>query len=199
MPATPLMDPVISSLNTVICKESAVNTINSTSTDKQANYEKQIESILTSFYFNLERNYSKLKIQENITEFIKLLTNINENKKAEYCSYLILLLFHTRDIKNGKGERKVSRELFLCLYEYFPKTLEMLVSKIPEYGYWRDLSEILLDISVDLKKYGQLKEIILNTFIEQLRIDWDNYELYEYDKLAAIKEGKQFNRTFILI
>lgn len=195
MPATPLMDPVISSLNTTICKESALNTnANSLSIDKDMYNQNQIEEILTSFYFNLERNYSKSKMVENIQQFINILNNIDENKKAEYCSYLILLLFHTRDIKYGKGERKVSRELFLCLYEYFPKTLELLVSKIPDYGYWRDLSEILLDISVDLNKYTTLKEIILNTFIEQLRIDWDNYELWEYDRLAAIKEGKTFNR-----
>lgn len=196
MPVTPLMDPVISSLNKTVCKESDINApISQISIVNDINIDKHIEAILTLLNFNLERNYSKLKIQENIEEFIKLINNIQENKKAEYCSYLILLLFYTRDIKNGKGEKKVSRELFLCLYEYFPKTLELLVSKLPEYGYWRDLSEILLDISVDLKKYGQLKTIILNTFVEQLRIDWDNYELWEKDKSEAIKEGKQFNRV----
>jgi len=192
MPTTPLMDSVISSLNTTIGHESDFNTkINKLSTNKDTN----IEFLLTSLYLNLERNYSKIQIQENVDEFIKLINDLPDNKKAEYSSYLIILLFHTRDIQNGKGERKVSRELFLCLYQYFPKTLELLICKIPDYGYWRDLSEILLDINNDLQKYGDLKNIILNTFVEQLQIDWDNYELWESDKATALSQGKLFNRV----
>ena len=67
--------------------------------------------------------------------------------------------------------------------------------KLPDYGYWRDLSEIILDINTDLQKYGDLKTVILNTIVEQLRIDWDNYELWENDKLIAISQGKEFNRV----
>jgi hypothetical protein len=196
MPTTPLMDSVISSVNTTIGQESDFNTkINKLSSDKDGNKDNNIEFFLTSLYLNLERNYGKVQIQENVDEFIKLINDFPDNKKAEYCSYLIILLFHTRDIQNGKGERKVSRELFLCLYQYFPKTLELLVCKIPDYGYWRDLSEILLDINNDLPKYGELKNIILNTFVEQLQIDWDNYELWENDKASALSQGKPFNRV----
>lgn len=196
MPTTPLMDSVISSVNTTIGQESDFNTkINKLLSDKDGNKDNNIEFFLTSLYLNLERNYGKIKIQENVDEFIKLINDLPDNKKAEYCSYIIILLFHTRDIQNGKGERKVSRELFLCLYQYFPKTLEMLICKIPEFGYWRDLSEILLDINNDLPKYGELKTIILNTFVEQLQIDWDNYQLWENDKAMALSQGKQFNRV----
>ncbi len=210
MPTSPLMDSVISSLNTTIGQESDPNTKinseknnlinknNNTDNSQDDINSNRIEILLTQLFLNLERNYTKVKIQECVEEIIKLVNNLPDNKKSEFCSYLILLLFYTRDIQNGKGERKVSRDLFLCLYKYFPKTLELLVSKLPDYGYWRDLSEILLDINTDLQRYGDLKNAILNTFVEQLRIDWDNYELWEKDKSMAESQGKEFTRVLTL-
>lgn len=196
MPTTPLMDSVISSLNTKISQESDLNTdSNNEVSNKFIHSDNEIETFLTSLFLNLERNYSKVIIQERVDEFIKIVNNMPDNKKSEYCSYLIVLLFHTRDIQNGKGERKVSRDLFLCLYKYFPKTLELLVAKLPDYGYWRDLSELLLDINTDLQQYGDLKTAIINTLVEQLRIDTDNYELWEHDKSTALSQGKEFNRV----
>ena len=119
MPTTPLMDSVISSLNTKISQESDLNTdSNNEVSNKFIHSDNEIETFLTSLFLNLERNYSKVIIQERVDEFIKIVNNMPDNKKSEYCSYLIVLLFHTRDIQNGKGERKVSRDLFLCLYKY---------------------------------------------------------------------------------
>jgi hypothetical protein len=200
MPTTPLMGSALSSLDTMIAEESDLNiksniAVNNKDGNKDGNKDNNIEILLTQLFINLERNYAKVKIQECIQEFITLIDNLSDYKKSEYCSYLIILLFHTRDIQNGKGERKVARDLFLCLYNYFPRTLELLVSKLPDYGYWRDLSEIILDINTDLQKYGDLKTVILNTIVEQLKIDWDNYELWENDKLIAISQGKEFNRV----
>jgi hypothetical protein len=200
MPTTPLMDSVISSLNTVISKESDIITKNVQLIDNTINNNTitEIENNLTSLYLSLERDCAQIKIQEYVDQFIKIVKTMPDIAKSEYCTYIIMLVFNTRDINGGKGERKIARELFLCLYKYFPKTIEMLVPKFPEYGYWRDLCEMLLDINTDLKTFAELKTVILNTFIEQLQIDWDNYEQWENDRFAALSSGQEFSRVLSL-
>lgn len=48
-------------------------------------------------------------------------------------------LFHSRDVRGGKGERDSFRIALRDLASYTPETIEHLVKLIPEYGRWDDL------------------------------------------------------------
>ena len=56
---------------------------------------------------------------------------------------LFVTMFQTRDIRGGKGERLIFYHFFLKMYEEFPVHTIELVHLVPEYGYWKDLINIL--------------------------------------------------------
>ena len=203
MPTIPLMDSVLQMHETSnVSKESDNNNVipvllnlNNEIRNETSN---ETELILTSLYFSLIRDCSKEKIDDYVERFVKSIKNMPDNRKSEFCSYIIVLAFQTRDCRGGKGERKISRYLFLSLYNHFPKTIESLVDKLPDFGYWGDLSELLLDINYDLNKYENLKSIIIGTFVKQLLNDNENYKTWYLDKSNAISLGQDFNKKLVL-
>jgi hypothetical protein len=54
-----------------------------------------------------------------------------------------VLAFQTRDVRGGKGERKLFDILLADLYRHRPEKTLALVDLIPEYGSWRDMFRIL--------------------------------------------------------
>ena len=75
------------------------------------------------------------------------------------------LLFYTRDIKNGLGERRVFRFLFSSLCLSYPKIAKKVIPYVPEYGRYDDLLATLLtpveDVTIELIS-KQLKEDMEN-------------------------------------
>ena len=104
------------------------------------------ESTLTALYFSLVRGCDQSVIDNLFNIFTKSLTNLEEQDIAEYCRYLVILMFQTRDPRGGKGERAIFRYLLLKMYSLFPKTIELLIHYIPHFGCWRDLNDIALEI-----------------------------------------------------
>jgi hypothetical protein len=151
----------------------------------------QVEGALTALYFHLVRNCSLIQINEYVDFFIRALHGLSDAKVAEYCSYLVMLCFQTRDCRGGKGERKIFSKLFLTLHTHFPKTMESLVSKIPEYGYWKDLSDLMV-LLIDNDSKSELRVAIINTFVEQLRHDLENLDSWEADKNIV---GETFDKN----
>ena len=56
---------------------------------------------------------------------------------------LWIMAFQTRDIRGGKGERTIFYNLFMALHALDPTTAEHMLTLLPEYGYWKDLIELL--------------------------------------------------------
>jgi len=54
-----------------------------------------------------------------------------------------VLAFQTRDVRGGKGERKLFDIMLADLYRYRPEKTIALLDLIPEYGSWRDVFRIL--------------------------------------------------------
>jgi hypothetical protein len=52
---------------------------------------------------------------------------------------LFVMAFQTRDVRGGKGERRLFYEMMNTLAVYKPDIVAKLVPHIPEYGCWRDL------------------------------------------------------------
>lgn len=55
----------------------------------------------------------------------------------------VKILFYTRDIRGGLGERKIFRTLFLYLVASKPEVAQKVLRMIPQYGRWDDLLELL--------------------------------------------------------
>ena len=57
----------------------------------------------------------------------------------------IKILYNCRDIRNGKGHKKISRTLFAFIKKEYPKLYELMLEDIVELGSWKDLLHIAQD------------------------------------------------------
>jgi hypothetical protein len=73
---------------------------------------------------------------------------------------MFVMAFQTRDVRGGKGERRLFQNFVSALYERDPSTLKMMLKLIPEYGCWRDMWDIMKDVP-------ELETDILNIVKEQ--------------------------------
>jgi len=70
---------------------------------------------------------------------------------------LIVLTFQTRDVRGGKGERELFKQMMGILFKWMPHLTLSLLDLIPEYGCWDDLFHLtepkqiekVLEITVD--------------------------------------------------
>jgi hypothetical protein len=69
--------------------------------------------------------------EEMAALFIKALEGAEEDT--------IVLAFQTRDVRGGKGERKLFYQMVELLLKQRPHLMKGLLNLIPEYGCWRDL------------------------------------------------------------
>ena len=52
---------------------------------------------------------------------------------------LVVIAFHLRNVRGGKGERQLFRDMMGIFYEFNPMLVMFLLPLIPEYGYWKDV------------------------------------------------------------
>ena len=74
---------------------------------------------------------------------------------------MFVLAFQTRDIRGGKGERKLFYDFMKALYVHDKKMVQQVLKLIPEYGCWRDMWELLKYIP-EIKEY--ICDIVVKTF-----------------------------------
>ena len=77
----------------------------------------------------------------------------------------IRILFNSRDIRGGQGERSVFRFLLRYLANFEPKLVAKLVPFVPEYGRWDDLWELL---------GTEVKDSVVNFACAQLQKDLES-------------------------
>lgn len=158
---------------------------------------KDTEGALVAIYSGILRDTEEEKIAKLFARFMDTIKGQSDEKTAEYCRYLVALVFHTRDCRGGKGERRVFRRMLIHAYEQFPKTIESLVQYIPTYGYWNDLNKLLVDLGTDAK-YESLRNVIYTIMVEQISCDLDNLNMWELDKKSAEEQGVEFNKKLHL-
>lgn len=78
----------------------------------------------------------------------------------------VVLAFQTRDVRGGKGERKLFQQLFGVLNKKKPELAQALVTLIPEYGSWDDV--FTLGAAALAAGDWQLLKVILEFANEQL-------------------------------
>lgn len=79
----------------------------------------------------------------------------------------IKLLFYTRDVRGGLGERDAFRLILNFLGNFYPAVAAQLIPFIPEYGRYDDFLVLL---------YTPVKQDVINAIKDQLAIDIDNKE-----------------------
>jgi Domain of unknown function (DUF2828) len=107
------------------------------------------------------------------------LINLLQNAHAENIDDTIKLVFHLRDCRGGKGEKK---QFLNCIRWYarngFEKEVIDLLGWIPYYGYWKDLLH-LLDLG------GNIANAIYTLFANALRSDKMRYDQKQSISLCA--------------
>jgi hypothetical protein len=80
---------------------------------------------------------------------------------------LFVMAFQTRDIRGGKGEKKLFYQFMKTLYQFHPNTTCRMLKLVPEYGCWRDMWALW-------KAIPELKDDILDIVYDQFMEDLSN-------------------------
>ena len=65
-------------------------------------------------------------------------------QEAATINDLLLMTFHTRDAREGKGERDLAYWLLLALHERAPRRVEATLELLPAvYGSWKDINRLM--------------------------------------------------------
>lgn len=85
----------------------------------------------------------------------------------------IAFLFQLRDVRGGKGERRLFFDLFCKVVTVYPKTACDLVGLFPEYGRYKDLVDMWIHTNSRRghMHFDQLRKTLVGKYAEALRRD----------------------------
>jgi hypothetical protein len=111
--------------------------------------------------------------------------------EAGYVEDACVLMFYTRDIRGGRGERDLFKTLFCALVHHDNSLGLALQHLIPEYGSWKDVIELMGESDLPAFTIKNLTTM----FIDQLRADAATEEGHPISLAAkwAPREGKAFD------
>ena len=107
-------------------------------------------------------------LNRDFKDFEQIVEKIYKKNVQEQICDLFVMLFQTRDIRQGKGEKKLFYDFFKVLYKYDKITLCNMIKLIPHYGYWKDLWELIDDIDccpvLEKEVFTYIKEVYQSDF-----------------------------------
>lgn len=110
---------------------------------------------------SLVRGLDEASIQRGLNAILAMDT-------AEAFEDAFVLAFQTRNVRGGKGERQLSKDMFKHLLRVQPHlTMNEMLSLIPHFGCWRDLFMLASDGEVT----NEVKYVILEIAKNQLQED----------------------------
>ncbi len=102
---------------------------------------------------------SALLVRDQSTEIIKngmdkilnseAILSLDDNKKRELETDAYVMMFQTRNVRGGKGEREVGKYMYEYMYKHNKDLSLHLLELIPEYGYWQDVFDLYEKINTD--------------------------------------------------
>lgn len=144
----------------------------------------------------------------------QLILNVQEaiqpSNQLDTIQNLFIMSFQLRSIREsgGKGERDLSRWMWIVLYSLYPEYLISLLDLIPHYGYWKDLIKLIEDLNDKelLEQLGfngsnqPLLDAIYQQFQEQLISDKRTLESNQ-KQLSLLakwfpKEGRSHDKKY---
>jgi hypothetical protein len=93
---------------------------------------------LVDFSVRLVRGLSSTEIKDYVSKILAVGTNVSIMPLLDLC----VLAFQTRNIRGGKGERKLAYEILAAISEHHRSLVVELLKHLPEYGCWRDVFTI---------------------------------------------------------
>jgi hypothetical protein len=106
---------------------------------------------------------------------------ILKSKDTDEIADLVILMFMTRNARGGKGEKKLSYDIYLSLWKDYPKTAARLLPLFVHYGYWKDLFLLTSEAkeSKDFGSYEALRNAVVATAAAQLKTDMTTLAEYK--------------------
>ena len=124
-------------------------------------------------FADLNRDLPKEKLQA-------LVDKVLQSRNAEDWADLIVLMWQTRDVREGKGERSLFDEIFVMLHDKFPKLM------------WQTRDEqSMLDFLSHYGCYNDFKRIFL--VVDSRLIEMDESE--HYKQLCVMRDDKKFRKS----
>lgn len=125
---------------------------------------------LTGLFAELTRGCSRRRVEDGVRDVIRETPTTHRNWAYQM---LVSLAFQTRDSRDGKGEKDLSRWILVALYEFIPTVILKVVPLLPEYGYWKDLPLLVADIIDSGKKreLAPLLDVVYKSLVDALKQD----------------------------
>jgi hypothetical protein len=98
-----------------------------------------------------------------INEYV---TKVFAKNIPEMSRDMFVMAFQTRDVRGGKGEKKLFQHFFKSLWGTAPDVAREMLKLVPEYGCWRDMWELAAGIP---ELEGTILEITNERFLEDMR------------------------------
>jgi hypothetical protein len=98
--------------------------------------EEGVGDYRVSLFTMLNRGLEARYIQDAVSKVFG--RKINDEMRD-----LFVMAFQTRDVRGGKGERRLFHNFMSALYEHDKEVVRQAIQLIPEYGCWRDMWELL--------------------------------------------------------
>ena len=150
--------------------------------------------------------------EETVQDHVRnIMTSATHSQKQWATATCLVMGMNIRDTRGGKGEKDLSRWWFKAMYDYCPTTVANLVMLFPEYGYWKDLTLLLAEISppksdrtratrLQYQKWDILRNSIYDEMVLQFNQDLDGLETDD-PKLSLLvkyipKEARSFDKKF---
>ena len=167
-------------------------------------------SNLLDLFFVLVRDLNAQSLSSKVTLIMSI---IKKNEDENLLVDLFVLMFQTRDCRNGKGEKKLFYHFFLEMYKHYPQTVIALLPEISKYGYFKDFLNLLVIPLESNLAYGDLSRLqsaIVDLYAAQLLKDkeeLDSSKSEGTDKVAQLsfaakfapRHGKQFSFFYKLL
>ena len=134
----------------------------------------------------------------SVGELNKLVLKVLNSNNPQYISEVFVQMFQVRNCRGGKGEKQISYNILFALYDEYPETVISLVHLYKEYGYWKDLVNLLEMIN---KKecndtYIILSNKIIEIYANQLKKDKNDMDNNEKSISLAAKWAPRENHNF---
>jgi hypothetical protein len=136
--------------------------------------EEGVGDYRVSLFTMLNRGLEARYIQEYITKIFS--RKINDEMRDAF-----VMAFQTRDVRGGKGERRLFQNFISTLYDQDKEVVQKMLKLVPEYGCWRDMWEII-------KAIPELETDILNIVKEQFVEDLVKCHSGQQSKMSLLSK-----------
>ena len=136
--------------------------------------EEGVGDYRVSLFTMLNRGLEAEYIQDYVAKIFK--RRINDEMRD-----LFVMAFQTRDVRGGKGERRLFQHFISTLYKHDKEMVYNVICLIPEYGCWRDMWELL-------KAIPELEPIIFSITKKQFGDDLYRCHSKQQSKMSLLSK-----------